>query len=517
MKTVVLFVSVLIVSLTSMAQKKVAGVVYIDKNNDGVYNKGEKTLEGIAVSNQKDVVLTDANGEYAIPLRDGAFVYVVKPSGYQTKLDSLHLPDYYYHHHTKGAPEYLKYPGVKPTGKAPGKINFALYPAKEKQTFKMLALGDPQTPDDETLDYFRDGSVSDMFRHNADFFMVHGDIADDFLEIYAREKAIVGKLGIPGYHVPGNHDVNYKSVDSSNDFETFRKEFGPDYYSFNYGSVHFVVLNNINYKGWNTKENKKGRYTGDLSEDQLEWLKNDLMYVPQNGLIVINSHIPFHEPSCNGEAIKKLHALLGDRPKVLSLSGHMHTVYTYQLDKKMHWGYPGKHEGVNLGATCGSWWSNPKNENGIPVSTCRDGSPKGYFVFEFKGSGYDYEFIPIHYADDFQIRVSLPLGRIKQEASDSLEIVANWFVGKPNHKVTVSINRGAAVTMNNYTGIDPFYERTLKIRETDPMYPPKSATSFHMWKAHVPVKLPRGVHKIEVTGYGENDKVYKGFKLVEVE
>ena len=491
--------------------------MFADENNDGIYNKGEKLLEGVAVSNQKEVVLTNKKGQYKISLRDGAFLYVVKPRGYQVKLDSLNLPHHYYYHHTKGAPGHLKYAGIEETGKAPRKIDFPLYPQKENNTFRLLALGDPQTPDDITLDYFRDGTVSDMFRHKADFYMVHGDVADDFLDIYRREKTIVSTLGIPGYHVPGNHDVNYRSTNQENNFETFRKEYGPDYYSFNYGDVHFIVLNNINYQGWNNEENKQGKYTGDVDREQLEWLKNDLAIVPKNSLIVINSHIPFIQEHTNEQTIKEIHKLLSSRPKVLSLSGHLHTVHTYRLEEETFWNYPGEHEGVNVGATCGSWWSNPKDENGIPVSTCRDGSPRGYFVFDFEGADYSYDFIPIHYHDDFQIRISQPLGRIKQEESDNLEIIANWFIGKPHQKVEVSIDGGEAAIMQNYTGIDPFYESTLDIRATDPVWPPKSAKSKHMWKVVSPAKLSKGMHRIEVRAYGEKGKVFKAFKVVEIE
>ncbi|MCU4155834.1 calcineurin-like phosphoesterase family protein [Carboxylicivirga sp. A043] len=495
----------------------VTGVVFIDENNNGLYDKGEAPLEGVLVSNQLEVVASDKKGRYQLPLRDGAFIYVVKPKGYQVITDSLNIPRYFYFHHTNGAPKNLTYKGVEPTGVAPETIDFPLIPMEEKKRFRMLALGDPQTPNDQTLDYFRDGSVADMFRHQADFYMIHGDIADDNLDIYPREKAIMSQLGIPGYHVPGNHDVNYKSEHRNNDFETYRKAFGPDYFSFDYGDVHFIVLNNISYKGWNQEQNKRGHYVGKLDSVQLEWLKNDLNHVPNDRLIVINSHIPFVEDDTQKESIISLHDLLIERTKVLSLSGHIHQVKTWQLNKENYWEYAGSHEGVNVGATCGSWWSNPKDENGIPVSTCQDGSPKGYFVFDFEGSNYSYEFIPIHYDDAFQIRISSPLGRIKQEELDSSKIVINWFVGKPHQKVEVRIDGGEPFLMKNFYGNDPFYEQTLGIRKTVPDWPPRAAKSSHMWKLPLPGNLRKGTHRIEVTAYGENDKVFKAYKIIEIE
>lgn len=511
-----IWVFILLFGFSVVGQKKISGVVYVDINNDGFYNNGEQTISGVAISNQKEVVLTNDKGEYVIPLRDGNFVYVVKPEGYQVKLDSLHLPKFYYHYHTQGAPEYLNYPGVKASGKAPEKLNFALFPQKEDTTFKVIAIGDPQTPDQETLDYFRDG-VNDMFRHHAEFYLVLGDIAYDHLDVYTREKGIVGALGIPGYHIPGNHDVNYRSKHWDNHFETFRKEYGPDYYSFNYADVHFVVLNNINYEGWNEENNKIGGYSGALDEVQLDWLRNDLLLVPEDKLLVINSHIPFMNEECETENIIKLNDILKDRRNVLSLSGHKHTLHTYYNSENNYWKNPGKNEGVVVGATCGSWWSNPKDENGIPVATGQDGSPKGYFIFNFSGSNYTYDFIPLHYKDEFQMRISSPLGRVKQEELASAEIVVNWFIGKAHQRVVVSIDGEEEIELSNYKGKDPFIERTLEIRKTDPKYPPQAIDSFHMWRVPMPGDLKKGTHKIEVTAYGDNERIYKAYKIVEIE
>ncbi|WP_430810094.1 MULTISPECIES: calcineurin-like phosphoesterase C-terminal domain-containing protein [unclassified Carboxylicivirga] len=517
MKYFFILLVLLVVEPVYTAGKNVTGIVFNDKNKNGIYDAGDIVMPDVCVSNQREVVKTDAQGRYQLPLRKNAFIYVVKPQGYALQLDEDNIPQGNYYHHPKGTPRNLKYPGVEPTAKQPVEINFPLYATGLKTNFRMLALGDPQMPNDEALDYFRDGAVADLFRHQADFYMVHGDIADDHLLIYPREKKIMGKLNVPGYHVPGNHDVNYRSEDRVNDFETYRMAYGPDYYAFNYGNVHFIVLNNIAYQGWDKLNNKAGRYTGNLDDTQLEWLQNDLATVPHNRLIVINSHIPFLEGPAQKEAVVKLHQMLSDRQAVLSLSGHTHQVNTYRLDENSHWPYPGMHEGVILGATCGSWWSNPKDENGIPVATCNDGSPRGYFVFDFMGVDYSYRFIPFHYRDDFQMRVSLPQGRLQQSELADTDIVVNWFVGKPQQKVEVRINGGAVRLMENFYGTDPFYEGTLDIRKTDPAYPPRARETQHLWKVALPVDLPVGTHHIEVTAYGDKGKTYQAIKLFAVE
>ena len=43
------------------------GRVFVDKNNNGILDKGEKTLKGIKVSDGLHVVETAADGSYTLP------------------------------------------------------------------------------------------------------------------------------------------------------------------------------------------------------------------------------------------------------------------------------------------------------------------------------------------------------------------------------------------------------------------------------------------------------------------
>lgn len=482
---------------------EISGIVFLDENKDGIYNEGEQKLEGISVSNQKEIVQTDKEGYYTLDLRDGAFLFVIKPSGYQVALNAQNFPQNYYFYHSQGAPKDLKYQGVSATGTIPKQIDFPLYPTDEDKPLKALVIGDPQAADKERIDFFRDGGITDMLRQKADFYIVLGDIADDYLDIYPREKAIVSMLDIPGYHVPGNHDVNYKSQKEVNHFETFRKEYGPDYYAFNYNKTHFVVLNNIDYFGWNSKENKRGSYFGDLDEVQLQWLKNDLSLVPDDYLIVLNTHIPFLEDFTEATILEELKSVLKDR-KSLLLSGHTHAVKTY-------WNHYKTSEGVIAGASCGSWWTGPYDDEGIPVATSMDGAPKGYFVFEFSGADYTYDFIPENHSEDYQIRISLA------SEEDTSYIIANWFVGKTYESVMISIDNKTPLAMENYTGFDPFMERTLKDRKNKDDWTPGLSKTNHLWKIELPKDIAKGMHKIEVTATTDSGKLYKGYKIFEIE
>lgn len=55
-------------------------------------------LAGVSVSNSRDVVQTDADGRYSLPVDDDCIVFVVKPTGYRTIMDKDHLSRFYYIH-----------------------------------------------------------------------------------------------------------------------------------------------------------------------------------------------------------------------------------------------------------------------------------------------------------------------------------------------------------------------------------------------------------------------------------
>ncbi len=122
----------------------------------------------------------------------------------------------------------------------------------------------------------------------------------------------------------------------------YRHYRGPDYYSFNYGGVHFV--------GLNTADNADMWYYGHVDSTQISWLKQDLSVVPAATPVVTFNHIPFFTavetinglmdggpaPSVitvNGKAVFRhsvsnaadVLAVIKGHPYPIALGGHMHT------------------------------------------------------------------------------------------------------------------------------------------------------------------------------------------------
>jgi len=350
---------------TLEAGKKTAkGIVFEDANHSGVFDQGEKGIPNVSVSNQSDVVQTDQNGHFRLPVSKETIIFVTKPAGYQVPLDKNHLPQFYYIHQPKGSPAGLKCKGIAPTGKLPHSIHFPLIKTEVDETFDIIVVGDPQTKTREEVDFYRDDVVARMMGTKARFYLALGDIMYDDLSLFDQMIPMVGQIGIPIYHVMGNHDMNFRVPDEKYEAETFKRLHGPDYFSFNYGSVHFVVLNSVKYNGWNKEKNEKGDYIGYLHDRQLTWLKNDLSFVPEDHLLVLAMHIPVRSEMykeennliVNREALFKI---LENRKHLLALAGHMHYFEYLEYGGNNGWLGSAKFPSVTAGAGCGTWWHGP--------------------------------------------------------------------------------------------------------------------------------------------------------------
>src|SRR5690606_24147142 len=285
----------LLLSGTVYGQGIAKGIVYEDINLNGKRDAKEKGLAQVAVSNGVEVVLTDESGRYTLPLRENSVFFVIKPNGYQFPLDKNNMPQFYYIHKPEGSPE-LKYEGSKPTGKLPKSVDFPLLKNNnEQENFSALVFGDPQAYNMDEIDYFYRGIVQDIAdTEKFSFGISLGDLVGDNLTLHPSYKETVGKIGLPWFNVMGNHDMNYDVQEDVFSDETYEKNFGPNTFSFNYGNAHFIILDNIIYPNPRTG---KG-YLGGFRKDQLDFVENDLKFVPKDKLIVLAFHIPLqHENS----------------------------------------------------------------------------------------------------------------------------------------------------------------------------------------------------------------------------
>jgi len=398
-----------------MTRDYVEGKVFEDRNQNSQLDRGEHGIPGVMVSNGYDVVLTDGKGRYRLPAKarglESFTVFVTKPASYQVPVSADNIPQMFYHHEPQGSPQ-LRFGGLEATGPQPLAINFPMVRDQYKKHFKIAVSGDPQPYSNNEVSFVRDALSNELAaRDDLEMLLVEGDVIGDDLGLYPRMKRVLSAAGVPVLAVPGNHDLDADAPTDANSLDTFKREFGPTYYSYDIGDVHFVVLDNMRYPCTPEVDNADGkhnfcnnpatapRYNGVIDQGQMEWLSNDLALVPKSKLIVLNMHIPLvtfvdmASTQHQTDNTQWLYDLLGDRPAV-ALSGHTHTLENFRKGER----YAGWNEALGLGATpiphivtgatSGSWWSGDLDEYNLPMSIQRLGAPRGYLIFEFFGSDY---------------------------------------------------------------------------------------------------------------------------------
>lgn len=492
--------------------RQARGVVFHDVNGDGRLDAGDRRLPGIRVSNGRDVVLTGEGGQYSLSVGEDSIVFVIKPRGWRTRLDRNNLPQFYYIHKPAGSPR-LQFPGVSPTGPLPDSIDFPLYLQEEPETFQAILFGDTQSRDETEIGYMNRTTIAELVGSDAAFGVTLGDIVFDDLSQFDYHNRSVALIGIPWYNVLGNHDLNFDVQVREHANETFESLYGPSWYSFDYGRIHFIVLDNIN---WHIPDGEtKPGYSGMFGEDQLEFVRNDLNHIPDDQFVVLFMHIPLF----NCSDAESLYRLIEQRPLTFSVSAHQHVHHHHFLGKDQGWqGAEPHHHLVNV-TVCGNWWSGRKNADGIPHSTMSDGAPLGYSVLGFDGNRYTLDFRATGMPADYQMRIDLPDQVTRQELADT-PVHVNVFNGSPRSTLEMRCGRpGEWVPLKRVEEIDPWYQRVYDNEQAanPPIQPGLSGpkASSHLWRGRLP-DLETGVHLIEFRTTDMHDRVWTDQRLLRV-
>ena len=61
--------------------KYAKGMAYHDRNGNQKHDAGEPGVPGVRVSNGREVVQTDAQGAYRLPVDDDTILFLTKPKG----------------------------------------------------------------------------------------------------------------------------------------------------------------------------------------------------------------------------------------------------------------------------------------------------------------------------------------------------------------------------------------------------------------------------------------------------
>ncbi|RHO74001.1 hypothetical protein DW083_04150 [Parabacteroides sp. AF48-14] len=234
------------------------GRVYVDANRNGVYDKGEKVLKDVRVSDGLNVVRTNAEGLYTLPGHERErFIFITTPSGYKT--------DNRYYRRISGEEQTYDF-GLQPWK---GRI-------RPDGSHKFIHISDTEifnTDDQESWA----NNIRDYAANQEIAFIIHtGDICyENGLKKHIHLMN-TSNMDCPMFYCLGNHDL----VKGKYGEEVFESVYGPVYYSFDFGSVHYIV----------TPMAGGDHQPGYTKEDVYRWLKNDLAEVPAGKPVIAFNH-----------------------------------------------------------------------------------------------------------------------------------------------------------------------------------------------------------------------------------
>lgn len=388
-----------------------------------------KGVAGVRVTDGRTIVQTDRRGRYRLPAdREAAFVYLTLPDGYE-------IPA------RQGAA--LLYQRLE-AGKARD-YDFALQPAaRRSERHRLLVVADPQVYFEKELDSVR-RAAADMRRTAADsvetFGVVCGDIIGDITRrplLFEAVRDALAESGVPFFYAVGNHDMDVDTRSNAGSKRSFEACFGPTYYSFDRGRIHYVVLDDVFFlaRGY--------LYAGYLGERQLKWLEQDLAFVPHGSTVVVCLHIPtWSRAARQGEWGKEesnkvlnnrraLYALLAPY-RAHILSAHEHYNENYQ---------PAEHIFEHVHAPLSTlFWQTPLSMDGIPA---------GYGVYEADGDTLTWYWKAVDYGRGRQF-TAYAAGEDPREPE---AVTVNVWNYDPAWKVRWYENGVPQGEMERYTGYD---------------------------------------------------------------
>lgn len=355
-----------------------------------------KPMPGIVVSNGIECVATDSAGVYKLKQDAAArFVFYTVPADCEVPVHSAS---------DNTACFYL------PIVKGKQQYDFVLkrLPDGAEHNYKMIVIGDPQvtnafnpyynSPDDNPVEVsdverFATETMADIRRTISSLpkdMPVYGLSMGDDVQYYGgynpmlekQIREVLGSSKMRLFSVIGNHDQD----GNAEYLHKWEENWGPTDYSFDRGKEHYVCFNNVQFYS-----RYKAYYSpGELTDKQIEWLRQDLSLTDKSKKVILCYHIPF---TFGNNPFHKAQPLAIESEKGHYSSSRLTTLL--QLLNEFHGGYELfcghthfainheiEHNGMHVmehchAAACGNIWQSN-------INIC--GTPNGYYVYEFNGT-----------------------------------------------------------------------------------------------------------------------------------
>ena len=487
----------LLAGVAVWAQSPVQGIV---KDRNG------KPLAGVGVSDGVQIVYTDTNGAYRLET-DGkyGYVFVITPSGYVAQSRDGLTPGFY------------KYLGTE-------KPDFVLEPQSQDR-YRMMVFSDVHLTNDPGKGdqyHFRNytgpwiKSLSEELSALGPVYALQlGDLSHEvywYLMDYNLEDAYntlkSSGLAVPMYSIPGNHDNDGAVVDGDNtDFSAghlYRKVLGPEYYSFNVGGDHYLMMDNIVYintPGEGKKspgiKGKRNFYTG-FTEDQMAFLRADLAAVPDSARVFLCTHAPlitgpqgtFWRDKAQMDTLASLFKRFR---RFEAYSGHVHRQRWLRSEK---YGL----DNIAVSALSGNMWTTGPNkdlgESGEDMGVIVGSYSRDTVIYSYRTRRYGENLLRVYDMNavgDYYRTDPAVLAYFKKknhainyaDSSYTNYVYVNCWGLRPGYTLEVYEN-GAPLEVETTTDEDPLYFVNHFIpRLAGPFFAdgPKSHGCVHMWRA----------------------------------
>ena len=352
-------------------------------------------IPDVVVSDGYVCTKTDKNGKYTLysTSPDAKFVMISIPSGY--------MPS-----QSDNRPQFYKKLTSLSEKNGSYTANFYLYKRDNEESFSLLVAADPQPrPSDYEFDnnaYHSLDCCDDLYADMKEtattiknsgrevYGLMLGDIVHENASLFGPYVSAMSDMGFEMFNVLGNHD---NKTSAQNDIEGrvwFENYFGPTYYSFNMGNVHFVVLDNLIMKlasnGKLTDASDQG-----LTDEIMEWLSQDLSYVDKSKILMVAAHSPMTKLRTGGSRTNAAKhfadytALFKEFAQAHIWSGHTHKTFNYNYPESSSL-YP--IEEHTVARSTGELWTNEYEVGG---------TPRGYVVVNVDGNNVSWKFKPTIY------------------------------------------------------------------------------------------------------------------------
>ena len=400
----------------------VAGQVFsAAKDIKGHVRCGSEGIGGVIVSDGTVTTATDSKGRFRLKADDDSrFVFISTPAGYESPV-------------TDGVITFFK------TLSEESVYDFELTKKEtDDRNHEIIAIADPQVYDRSEFGQL-EAAVSDIKEYvsssgEGTIGICCGDITSHDHGMYGEINSILAGSGISFRYALGNHDMKIWGRSNESSTMAFEPIFGPSYYSFNVGDVHYVVLNDNFFIG------RDYFYIGYLEEKQLRWLENDLSHIKEGSTVIVSMHIPstlsekdrerfryddISTTLCNKKALYEI--LKPYRAYILS--GHMHTLTNQEVSDSLY-----EH---NLAALSGAWWCG---------DICLDGTPAGYKIFRVKGNDISWQYKAIGKSLDEMMSV---------HTGDNGDLIVNIWDWDEKWTAEYSGSDGERIPLVKVSGMDP--------------------------------------------------------------